>query len=83
MDDKAKLSKREELEFHKQIRKQFEFDKLKMYFGDDYKTKSGIIIRQPRLGEIIEVGEKEFFETLNVFVCNPTQYRLPLWNMGV
>lgn len=80
---KPKLKKREILNLHKQLRNQFEFDRLKMYFGDDYTTKNGIIIRQPTLGEIIEVGEKEFYETLNVFVANPTSYRLPLWKMGI
>lgn len=80
---KPKLKKREILDLHKQLRSQFEFDRLKMYFGDDYTTKNGIIVRQPTLGEIIEVGEKVFYETLNVFVANPTSFRLPLWQMGI
>ena len=81
--EKPKLKKREILNLHKQLRNQFEFDRLKMYFGYDYTTKNGIIIRQPTLGEIIEVGEKKFYETLNVFVANPTSFRLPLWKMGI
>lgn len=81
--NKPKLKKREILDLHKQLRGQFEFDNLKMYFGDDYITKNGIVVRQPSLGDIIEVGEKNFYETLNVFVSNPTSFRLPLWNMGV
>ena len=80
---KPKLKKREILDLHKQLRSQFEFDRLKMYFGDDYTTKNGIIVRQPTLGEIIEVGEKVFYETLNVFVANPTSFRLPLWQMDI
>lgn len=80
---KPKLKKREILDLHKQLRSQFEFDRLKMYFGYDYTTKNGIVIRQPTIGEIIDVGEKEFYEVLNVFVANPTSFRLPLWKMGI
>lgn len=64
----------------------FEFDRLKMYFGDPYiiKNETGIIqINQPTLGDILEIGEKEFYSTLNIFVSNPTSYRLQLWDMGV
>lgn len=79
----ANERKQAELELHKQLRKGFEFDRLKMYFGEDYTTQSGIVIKQPTIGDIIQVGEKEFYETLNIFVSNPTQYRLPLWQMGI
>lgn len=79
----AKLKKSEELELDKQTRESFKFDMLKMYFGYDYTAKCGIVVRQPTLGEIIDNGETEFYETLNIFVSNPTQYRLPLWNMGI
>ena len=83
MAEESKLKKREILELHKQLRGQFEFDSLKIYFGNDYTTKNGILIRQPTLGEIIDVGEKVFYENLNIFISNPTTFRLPLWNMGI
>jgi len=76
------LTKKEEFERDQAIRGSFEFDILKMYFGDDYISKSGVKIREPSIGEILEIGEKSFYEMLNVFVTNPTQYRLPLWKMG-
>jgi hypothetical protein len=64
----------------------FNFDRLKMYFGDTYTVKCDvgeIIIKQPTIGDILEFGEKDFYSTLNIFVANPTSYRLQLWDMGV
>ena len=64
----------------------FEFDKLKMYFGDKYIIKTEtceIQINQPTIGQILEIGEREFYSMLNIFVSNPTSYRLQLWDMGV
>ena len=64
----------------------FDFDRLKMYFGDPYIVKcevGEIKIIQPTIGDILEFGEKEFYSMLNIFVANPTSYRLQLWDMGV
>ena len=64
----------------------FEFDRLKMYFGEPYKiTYDGgeIEFLQPSIGNILYYGEKEFYSMLNVFISNTTSYRLQLWNMGV
>lgn len=63
---------------------QIEFDKLKMYLGEPYTIHvndvcNDIVISQPTIGDIIRFGEKEFYETLNKFVCNTTSYRLMLW----
>lgn len=64
----------------------FEFDRLKMYFGEPYiikcKDTEDIIITQPTIGNILEFGEKEFYSMLNTFISNPTSYRLQLWDMG-
>ena len=64
----------------------YEFDRLKMYFGDPYLLeceRGHIEILQPSIGDILDFGEKEFYATLNVFVSNPTSYRLQLWDMGI
>lgn len=64
----------------------FEFDKLKMYFGESYKIACGdkeIEIKQPSIGNILYAGEREFYSMLNVFIANTTSYRLQLWDMGV
>lgn len=64
----------------------FEFDRLKMYFGEPYKVKCDvgeIIISIPTIGDILQFGEKEFYYMLKIFVSNPTSYRLQLWDMGI
>ena len=59
------------------------FDMLRMYFGKPYvidlDTADGqVIVRVPTLGEIINIGEERFYNTLNIFTTNTTQYRLAL-----
>lgn len=65
---------------------EFEFDRLKMYFGEPYTIETDtceLQINQPTIGNILEFGEKEFYSMLNTFVANTTSYRLQLWDMGV
>ena len=59
------------------------FDQLKMYFGEPFEVGNGITITQPTVGEILEVGEQDFYGTLYVFIANPTTYRVQLWDMGI
>ena len=65
-----------------------EFDDLQMYFGEPYvidceNTIGTITIYEPTIGDIIKVGQTKFFETLNIFITNPTANRLFLWNAGI
>lgn len=65
--------------------KSYEFDRLKMYFGEPYYvTYDGgqIEVMQPKIGDILSFGERNFYSMLNVFVANPTSYRLQLWQLG-
>lgn len=57
----------------------YTFDKLQMFFGEDYKVADGIIISQPTIGDILAYGEKQFYAMLNPFVTNPTALRVMLW----
>ena len=64
-----------------------EFDYLQMYFGEPYvidleNTRGQITVLQPKIGDIIRLGEDCFYSTLNIFITNTTSYRLPLWEMG-
>ena len=77
------MKKSEELALHKEIRNQFKFDKLKMYFCEDYVTQGGIVIREPRIGEILKIGEEDFYRNLNIWITNPTSYRVALWHMDI
>ena len=63
--------------------KKFSFDKLQMFFGDDYKIAEGIIISQPTIGDIMEFGEEKFYQMLNPFILNPTSFRVALWQNNI
>lgn len=63
--------------------KNYSFDKLQMYFGEDYKVADGIIISQPSIGDIMEFGEDKFYDMLNPFVINPTTMRVALWQQNI
>lgn len=55
-----------------------------MYFGEDYTARCGVVVRQPTIGEILEIGENKFYSSiLGPWITNPTQYRLMLWNVGI
>jgi hypothetical protein len=56
---------------------------LKFLFGEDYYTENEIMVRQPRIGEILEAGELDFYRNLNIFTSNPTSYRAFLWDLGI
>lgn len=58
------------------------FDLLKMFYGEPYNVTDKIIIYQPSIGDILK-DEELFYQTLNIFVSNPTSYRLKLWKIGI
>ncbi len=65
-----------------------EFDELKMYFRKPYvidleNTDGSITLIQPSVNDIIELGEKRFYTTLNIFTTNTTAFRLQLWEQGL
>ena len=62
--------------------KKYSFDRLQMFFGEDYQVAEGIIISQPTIGEIMTFGEDKFYQILNPFVVNPTSLRVALWQQG-
>lgn len=65
-----------------------EFDKLQMYLGEPYtidleNVAGKITLIQPTIGKVALLGEKKFYETLNIFITNTTSYRLLLWENGI
>lgn len=57
----------------------YHFDRLKMYFGEDYEIVKGIVISQPTIKDILEIGEENFYHSLSPFLYNSTTIRLFLW----
>ena len=62
--------------------KKYSFDKLQMFFGEDYQITDGIVISQPTIGDIMTFGEDKFYDVLNPFIVNPTSLRVALWQQG-
>ena len=62
--------------------KKYSFDRLQMFFAEDYKVAEGIVISQPTIGDIMIFGEEKFNQVLNPFVVNPTSLRVALWQQG-
>lgn len=67
---------------------EIEFDRLQMYFGMPYtinlpSAEGSITISVPTMRILIELGEKRFLQTINIFTTNTTEYRLVLWDAGV
>ena len=65
-----------------------EFDRLQMYMGFPYvidlpSAEGSITISVPTMRTFIELGEKRYLQTINIFTTNTTEYRVPLWDAGV
>ena len=73
----------ERIELQKKLRYSFSYDMLKLLMCRDYTTRNGIIVRQPRVGEIIDVGEEQFYKGINIWITNTTSYRVALWHNDI
>ena len=71
-DIKKKQEKSHNPEYH--------FDKLKMYFGEDYAI-NGITISIPTIGDILEIREARFYQAVSPFLNNPTSIRVLLYDV--
>lgn len=63
-------------------KKIYKFDKLSLFFMEDYNVK-GINISQPTIGDILKVGESNFYQALSPFLYNSTSIRVMLWDAGI
>lgn len=52
------------------------------YVIDLEDTVGSVTVYSPTIGDIVEIGDDRFFQTLNVFICNTTSYRVWLWDLG-
>lgn len=69
--DNVQSTKKQDEKYH--------FDKLKLYFMEDYDY-NGIIISQPTIGDIVKIGEDCFYKALSPFLYNSTSIRVFLWD---
>lgn len=64
-------------------KKDYSFDRLRMLFCEPYTVTTNLVIYEPKIGDILKFGEKEFYKILNIFISHPTQYRVQLWDAGI
>lgn len=50
-------------------------NELKLYFGDDYTVNEQIILRHPKLDDIINMGEDEYFSAIRLFTTIPSDIK--------
>lgn len=57
-----------------------------MYFGEPYTIPcrhGSITLPFLTIGDLVEIGESNFFSTLNIVVANTTSYRSFLWDLNL
>lgn len=56
-----------------------------MYFGEPFDVGNGMKVLTPTIGDILELPNSDmtFYQTLYIWVSNPTTYRLMLWDNGI
>ena len=63
-------------------KKEYEFDPLAMYFGEDFYV-AGIKIVQPKIYDILDMGESKFYSGLSPILYNSTSIRVMLWDAQI
>lgn len=58
----------------------FEIDELKIYRGSDIPITDKIIVIQPTLDQIIEFGEKRYFQTVHCLTGVGADFKWQLWD---
>lgn len=58
-------------------------NELKLYFGDDYVINKHITIHHPKIGDIVDVGESEYFSTVYTIAAIPSDMKSQLWDLGI
>lgn len=54
------------------LKKLYEIDELQMYFGRDFRINEHIIIHQPSLGDIVTMGERNYFSMVHRLTAIPS-----------
>lgn len=58
----------------------FEIDELKIYRGSDIPITDKIIVTQPTIDQIIEFGEKRYFQTVHCLTGVGADFKWQLWD---
>lgn len=60
-----------------------EVDELKLFFGDDYQINDKIKVLQPKIGDIITLGEATYFSTVQTLTSTSSNMKSQLDSMGL
>lgn len=63
-------------------KQEYKFDALKMYFREDYYV-GNIRVVQPTIGNILTMGESNFYSGLSPLLYNSTSIRVMLWDSKI
>lgn len=61
----------------------FEIDQLQLYFGDPYVINEHITIKQPNIGQIMEYGERKYYQMVHTITAIPSDMKSQLFDMGL
>jgi hypothetical protein len=58
-----------------------EVDELLLYFGEPYKINDYITIALPKIGDIVQYGEREYYRMVQTITAIPSDMKSQLWDM--
>lgn len=60
-----------------------DLDYLQMYFGDPITINQWITLYQPKIDDVIKLGEKRYYQVINTLTAIPSDMKPQLWDMGI
>lgn len=60
-----------------------EVDELGLYFGDPYVINDYVTVTIPKIGKLIEYGEKSYYSMVQTITAIPSDMKSQLWDMGI
>lgn len=61
----------------------FSVDPLQLYMGYDYSINDKIVIKQPTMRDVTDMGEQEYFSMVHTITANPTSMKVQLDSIGI
>jgi hypothetical protein len=59
-----------------------EIDELSLYFGNPYVVNDYITITLPKVGDVVEYGEREYYSMVQTITAIPSDMKSQLWDMN-
>lgn len=56
---------------------------LKLYFGDDWKVNEYITVKHPRIQDVIDMGEQEYYSMIYTLCSIPSDMKSKLFDAGI